>query len=1070
MQYSPSRNIERDTYSSFQYIPTPNARNVSRHIINGIKAGFHSFNIIGTYGTGKSSFLMAFQENISSDNGILFNKDDFGQGNNSFEFINIVGDYTSFQQLLRNKLEFDNKKNFFNLFDNLLTEQYFANDYLFIIIDEFGKILEHAAKNNPEEELYFIQQFAEHISASKKNIILLTTLHQNFNSYSYRLNKTQQMEWEKVKGRFKEIVFNEPVEQLLFLASNFLKERKINTLAKNPNNQQLLYQLAFDTGFINHTVALTKELASNIYPMDLFSAYILTLAIQRYGQNERSLFSFLESEDHNSLKNFGISKNETYNIAEVYDYIEYNFYSYLAETNKDSTSWRILKLSIEKAEALFDEDMLISACKIIKTIGLLNIFAKSGSRLDKEFLETYSKLALGIENIEEILNKLIQFKIIRFATYKSQFILFEGTDLDIELELLEADTSLRKGVDFINKLREYFEFNYIQAKAISYKKGTPRFFEYIISDTIYSNIPAEEVDGYINLLFSDKITAQDIIAHSQKEENAIIYALYTNSDQIQNILFEIDKYQYVLAYKADKEDFVAKKELEREKFHLITELKNLVVSSLFSQESKVSWFFKGKQLLIPNSTIFNKVLSDICEIIYASTPIFRNEMLNKYKLSSSMSSARKNFLTALLENSSLEDLGIEKFPPEKTIYRTMLSNTGIHRLDEELGGYLFFPPNDISFAPLWQASEDFFEATKNKIRKITDLEQILSKSPFKLKPGFSEIWIVTYLIIKKEDYALFCNGKYVPFLNKEVLELMLRSKSDFSIKAFDVTGIRLDLFNKYREMLNLAETERIEETSFVETIRPFITFHKQLPEYARNTKKLSKNAIDFRNALAKARDPEDTFFVDLPNVLGFSEVDLLNNPQLLTDFVNILQDSIRELRTCFNELLNRIESYILDTLGIKEIEFDIYKPLIEKRYKELKEHLLPAKQKTFHARIMTNMKDRKTWLNSLAFGFLNKPLESLLDEEEEWLLDKLKYAFLELLNYVDIQKMKFNTQDEVFKFDITSIQGGTKNKQIVIPKDKIDRAKKLEEDIKNILSSDDQLNIYALLKLLENKM
>lgn len=1069
MQYSPSRNIERDTYTSFRYIPTPNAKSVSAHIINGIKGGFHSFNIIGTYGTGKSSFLMAFQENLSSKQNILFEKNKSWNETDSFSFLNIVGDYTSFQQLVRDKLGFDSKKNFFSLFDNYVTA-YSGGNHLFIVIDEFGKILEHAAKNNPEEELYFIQQFAEYISDPQRNIVLITTLHQNFNSYAYKLSNSQQNEWKKVKGRFKEIVFNEPVEQLLFLASNFLKENRLSAHIKNQENQKQLYNLAFDTGFINHTTALTKELADNIYPMDLFSAYILTLAIQRYGQNERSLFSFLESEGQNSLKNFKSSNSETYNISEVYDYIEYSFYSYLSDVNKDSTSWAILKSSIDRAEALFDRDILVAASKIIKTIGLLNIFAKSGSRLDRQFLESYSKLALGIDDVDEILNKLIQFKIIRYATYKSQYVLFEGTDLDIEVELLNAGASLRKGTDFINKLRGYFEFNYIQAKSVSYEKGTPRFFEYIISDTIFSNVPLEEIDGYINLLFSDTITRQEIIDHSQKEGNAIIYAHYINSDLIQNILFEIDKYQYVLDYKTNKEDFVARKELEKEKNHLTNELKNIVMSSLFSQESMVEWFFQGKHVNIPNSAILNKVLSDICDRIYPSTPVFRNELLNKYRLTSTMSTARNNFLKALLENSGIEDIGIDKFPPEKAIYRTMLANTGIHRLDEENGGYSFFPPNENSFNPLWQVCEDFFETTKNKIRKVTDLAQILSKAPFKLKPGFSEIWVVTYLIIKKEDYALYSDGKYVPFINKDVLELMIRKLSDFSIKAFDVSGVRLNLFNKYREVLNLSQKESIEEASFIETIRPFITFYKQLPEYAQNTKKIRKNAIDFREALAKAKDPEDTFFVDLPNVLGFSDTDLVNNPQLLVDFVNILQDNIRELRTCYNELLNRIESYVLETLGIKEREYDRYKPLVEKRYKSLKEYLLPTKQKTFYVRVMTNMKDRKTWLNSLAFIFLNKPLESLIDEEEEWLLDKLKHTFLELLNYIDIQKMKFESQDEVFKFDITSIQGGTKNKQVVIPKDKISKAKELEEKIKKILPEDDQLNIYALLKLLENKM
>ena len=752
MRYSPSINIERDTYSVFQYLPTPNAKNVSATIINGIKTGFHSFNIIGTYGTGKSSFLMAFKENLSKSDSLLFDRSlAFGK-NESFRFLNIVGDYVSFQQLIRNKLRFEGKSNFFQSFDNYYTNNFKDDKYLVIFVDEFGKILEHAANSNPEEELYFIQQFSEYISDPTKKIYLITTLHQNFSSYAFRLSKNQRNEWEKVKGRFKEVVFNEPVEQLLFLASSYLQGNKLSPEIHNKKNQQKLYSLAFDTKFINSSAALTKELADNIYPMDLFSAYILTLAIQKYGQNERSLFSFLESEDQNSLKYFVPSENETFNIADVYNYVEYNFYSYLAEVNQDSTSWMALKIAIERVEALFDGQEIVDAYKLIKTIGLLNIFAKSGSVLDKGFLISYAKLALGISEPEHIIDRLIQAKVIRYAIYKSQYVLFDGTDLDIDVELLEAGTVLRKGIDFINKLEKYFDLNYIQAKAISYQKGTPRFFEFIISDDIFSKTPIDEVDGYINLIFSDKISQESVISHSKEEKNAIIYAYYANSSKIQELIFEIDKYQYVLDYKVDKEDWVAKKELEKGKSFLINNLKTIVVSSLFSSESKVNWFFKGQEIAIPNSTVLNKVLSDICDTIYHATPVFKNELLNKYKLSSTMSTARNNFFNSLLDNPGQADLGIDKFPPEKAIYKTMLENTGIHRLDE-LEGYLFFPPTENSFIPLWQACEDFFETSKNKTRKITELVQILNNAPFKLKPGFSEIWSVTYLIIKKEDYA-----------------------------------------------------------------------------------------------------------------------------------------------------------------------------------------------------------------------------------------------------------------------------------------------------------------------------
>ena len=67
------------------------------------------------------------------------------------------------------------------------------------------------------------------------NILFITTLHQGFNDYAHGLNKTQRNEWDKVKGRLKEITFNEPVEQLLLLAAERISSRqgkikKINRL------------------------------------------------------------------------------------------------------------------------------------------------------------------------------------------------------------------------------------------------------------------------------------------------------------------------------------------------------------------------------------------------------------------------------------------------------------------------------------------------------------------------------------------------------------------------------------------------------------------------------------------------------------------------------------------------------------------------------------------------------------------------------------------------------------------------------------------------------------------------
>lgn len=120
--------------------------------------------------------------------------------------MNIVGDYSSLARLISEKLnaEYDNAIDALHAYYNSLRKQ---NKFLFIVIDEFGKILEHAANKNPEKELYFLQKLAEFVNVPTRNIILLTTLHQNFGSYAAKLTEQQRNEWLKVKGRFKEVVF-----------------------------------------------------------------------------------------------------------------------------------------------------------------------------------------------------------------------------------------------------------------------------------------------------------------------------------------------------------------------------------------------------------------------------------------------------------------------------------------------------------------------------------------------------------------------------------------------------------------------------------------------------------------------------------------------------------------------------------------------------------------------------------------------------------------------------------------------------------------------------------------------
>lgn len=215
----------------------------------------------------------------------------------------------------------------------------------------------------------------------------------------------------------------------------------------------------------------------------------------------------------------------------------------------------------------------------------------------------------------------------------------------------------------------------------------------------------------------------------------------------------------------------------------------------------------------------------ICDRVYCDTPVYINEMVNKHKPSSAISMARVNFLTHLLHNSSEPNLGFEdgKFPPEKTIYLTLLHNTGIHKhIGKE---YFLDAPNEESFMPLWRACEEFFDTSKEKPRKLGDLVKILRSRPFKLKQGVIDMWLPAFLIIKKNDYSLYNDtGIYIPTITREVLDIMQKSPAGFSIKAFNVDGVKLHLFNKYREALGLMQDAEFTADSLIETIKPFLLF------------------------------------------------------------------------------------------------------------------------------------------------------------------------------------------------------------------------------------------------------
>ena len=1068
MSYIPSVNIEHGISDDFQYVVTPNTKNVWGNIVSSFHEGNHSFTIIGTYGTGKSSFLAALQRDLLKQSSVLVeNHNVFGT--DKFLFLNIVGDYASLSSLLAAKLEiaeYSSTDEILSALGRKYDTAKKAGKFLVIVVDEFGKILEHAAANNPEQELYFLQQLAEYINAPKRDALLLCTLHQNFSSYSYKLTDAQRNEWTKVKGRFKEIVFVEPIEQLLQLTANRLDNCITAPTCEAEKKIETLFQLAQRYKIVSSSLDLDS--AKKLYPLDPISSVCLTLSMQRYGQNERTLFSFLEATDRYSLIKFKPADNYTYNLAEVFDYITYNFYSFLSEVNADSMDWRAIRTAIDRVTSgVIADSKDIDAClAIIKTISLLSLFCKSIT-IDNELLVSYAENALGINNAERYIEKLQSLKIIRYAAYKSQYILFEGTDIDIESELFHASSVVPQPTLTVENIEEYVHQKAMLALESYYRTGTPRYFQFKISNTPYIADPKDDTDGFINLIFSTGASLSDVKEASHNHHKAILYAFFRNTNDIIKHLYEIKKLQYIKE-KVVFDDRVALNEVQNILNYETEQLNAALNDTLFDGKS-VTWIYNAEQISICSHKDLNHRLSLICNEIYPDTPILRNELFNKHKISSTISSARVNLLDAILNHTEEVDLGFREdaYPPEKTIYYTLLQETGMHRRSDD-GTYFFGEPQNDNVQAIWNACCNFVTSSTEKPRKLSDLINILKAAPYKLKQGVLDFWLPIFLYIKQQEFALYEDGKFILSINKEVFELLQKRPGDFVLKAYDVAGVKVDFFRKYRQFFNQDSNIQIQGTSLIGIAKPFFKYIRSLNDYAKATYKFdSPYTAKFRDVLLNATDPQKTFLEDLPEVFGYKD---LNHEEFLDQYLILIKQACQELNNCYDNFINRIEKAVIDHLGLPT-EYDEYKPLLDNRYKNVNKAILTAKTKSFLDRILAPSVTRTEFYAKIGLVVFDKRIENIKDSEEALFINNLLHLFSELEHYTELSDVSLSSSDEAYNIDFVSTTGTNVSKKTYrLPESKKSAADATAQKLSSLLSGDNEMDVCVLLKLLNDKI
>jgi hypothetical protein len=229
--------------------------------------------------------------------------------------------------------------------------------------------------------------------------------------------------------------------------------------------------------------------------------------------------------------------------------------------------------------------------------------------------------------------------------------------------------------------------------------------------------------------------------------------------------------------------------------------------------------------------------------------------------------------------------------------------------------------------------------------------------------------------------------------------------------------------------------------------------------------------MKFRDVLSQAKDPEKAFFEDLPEALGFTQENL-KQEEFITEYGRIIQSAIRELRSCYSQLIDRIESRLVEQFGLQSYDYSEYIIEIRERLAHVRDYLLTDKQREFYHHVMTVYDNRVQWYQSICYTILEQRLDTLKDEQEDKLSDDLVYLFRECEKYSDIStKIDDENTSDAYSFDMVTNKGTSMRTQTyILPKKDRKKATELERKITQLLSGDTNIDVCTLLSILNKKI
>ena len=778
---------------------------------------------------------------------------------------------------------------------------------LLLIVDEFGKSLE-AIRDGGNTDPYVLQQLAEAGQNGGSPIFVVTLQHLSFDDYLLRADASKRREWAKVQGRFADVAYVESARQARALIGSVFDIRdealrqRVHRWARTHASR--LRQLGVADG-------TDAEVLASCYPLHPLVVLVLPELCCRYGQHERTLFTFLAGTDATSAASFLAERTvpsrdplPLVGLDAVYDH----FAGGGAVTSvalSQSSRWTRIATRLRDVHGLS-----ASQTRLAKSIALLNLVSTNGTiRASREVL------ALAAPQAEQDLAELEAQGIITYRAFADEYRIWQGSDIDIR-RLLDAAHERMQQRSLLDILSGMERPPDMVAARHSAQNHILRVFRrrYIAGGGPVEPLdPFSEYDGEV--LLNVGLEAPTLPAPNPSAK-PVIAATPKSVRGVERAAREVVAVEAVLKDPVVEGDPIVRAEL-RERLAQARAAFAQAFGVAFRTDA-CRWTMRVEESIEQELTAGrgSAPLSEAADLAYADTPVIRNEMLNRTELTSQGAKARRLLLEAMIERESEPDLGFDGYGPEVAMYRAFVEETGLHRSGRGTEGPAFRAPSDPSLKRAWRDVCRAFQRARTERVNLRDLYGVLLSPPIGMKAGVIPILLTAALLARRDDIAIYEHGTFKPLLTAELSERMVRNPGHFEIKHFENTsGARGEVVAALARRLGVeGDSRRYRVPNVVSVIGHLVSNGRRFDRFTLRTGDLGEAALAVRNVLVAAVEPDELLFDALPVALGFPPIPARAHDYGYTNaYARKLTKALDELAKRPNRLLSGLRQLLLET-------------------------------------------------------------------------------------------------------------------------------------------------------------